>query len=325
MKNINTENSGPPVYLKTEDNGEWPKEKLFYLLTGDGMFLCRNHQWFQSCVKSNSGPGGLAKQEEFCRLSYPDMPKALLEKAVGFFHHIYKKHHWESALILVWNRQAEAMELVCPEQKASCAAVQYDIPTLPPHLAVIGDIHSHCNFSPKPSDGGQGTDTHDELHRPGIHIIVGGIEKEPPEFYCAAVVDGERFEVKDINDVIEDYRGRDDQFPQEWLAKVKEKKWEQGGGYYGGGGGHYGSYGSYKNWNGDYEKQQREREMKDREAIRKTLMGFHKREKCPTLAEVQQALFRATDDASMLVCEAKAEKFIEAWPKIKAYHEKQSA
>src|SRR5207245_8898375 len=108
-------------------------------------------------------------------VNYLNIPKIVKKKSVEIFLLIEKDKHWESALILVYDRQKGQVDLVCPEQKASDVSVQYDIPKLPQHLALIGDIHSHCNFSPEASY----TDENDETNRPGLHIVAGYIEKDP--------------------------------------------------------------------------------------------------------------------------------------------------
>src|SRR5881394_2125121 len=193
-----------PVYLKTEKSMEWPKDKMFYILSRDGLFLCRNHEWFRSCVPAKPGPGELESQEKFASVNYPTIPRALIEKAVGFFRRIEKDHGWEAALIIVWNRHNQELELICPEQKNGFGSVSYDIPKLPQHLALIGDIHSHPDFSPTPSTIDEG----DELQRPGLHIIAGYITgkwEKQLQFYCAAVVDGERFEIVNHASVMEPY------------------------------------------------------------------------------------------------------------------------
>ena len=51
------------------------------------------------------------------------------------------------------------------------------------------------------------TDKHDEKNRPGLHIVVGRIQSEPPEFHIEVIVDGMRFKVEQ-NMVLEDYRKR---------------------------------------------------------------------------------------------------------------------
>ena len=101
-------------------------------------------------------------------------------------------------------------------------SVHYDIDAadIEPGWRMIGDIHSHVRMGAFAS----GVDVHDETGRPGLHIVIGKIDEEPPDFHAEVVVDGMRFKA-DINDVIEDYQARTS-FPEEWMAKVKKKKWE---------------------------------------------------------------------------------------------------
>lgn len=302
---LENENIVTPVYLKTEMDMTWPKDKMFYLLSSDGLYLCRNHEWFQSCALSKHGPGELEPQKPFVRLNYPKVPQTLLEKAVGFFRRVFKENHWESALILVWNRQTQAMELVCPDQKASGSSVDYEIPKLPQHLALIGDIHSHCDFSPKPSF----TDEKDETYRPGLHIVAGYINSTP-EFYCVAVVDGARFEVdkKDHHTVMEPYEDSDPKAaPQEWLDKVVAKYKGGGlmGGYYGGGDYYGGDFWQNRPVNPPDDN--------DQKVIDEILATYLKREKRPKVNEVENAMWRQTKVASLRWCENRAEEFMLEW------------
>lgn len=313
MKNINPDPLGVPVYLKTEDF-EWPEnQKLFYLMTADGLMLCRNHAWFKSCAPVKKGPGELDEQKPFCSLSYPKIPRVLMEKAVGFFTRIYDKKHWESALILVYNQVEQKIELLCPDQKADWGTVKYnteeEFAKLPAgKYLMIGDMHSHGSMSPNPST----MDTDDELNRPGLHIVVGYINDEPPDFYCAAVVDGVRFEVKDIGKVLEGYDERieEEDVPKEWIAKVKKHEYTYtgGGGYHGGGGTSY-ICGS-KQTDSDLDKH-------DLDQCAKVLARYGKLKHCPTMMEVRQSLFTETKHVTYLHCERKAEQFIEDWGKEK--------
>ena len=294
-----------PVYVKTDKNMEWPKDKLFYILSSDGLFLCRNSEWGKSCSPAKHGPGELESQKPFATFSLPIIPKALIEQAVGFFRRIEKDHHWEAALLLVYNRQTKQVELVCPAQENSGASVNYEIPTLPQHLALIGDIHSHPGFSPTPSI----TDEEDETKRPGLHIVAGYMTWKNVEFYCVHVVDGQRFVIKDHDTVMEPYEDSDpDAVPQEWLDKVKAKKW-QGGNYYGGySGGEEGSY------SGGYHSNNKP-DKRDKEIIAKIEEDFLKQKHKPTWAEVKQELFRSTKVAGLLWCEARATDFLKEWDK----------
>jgi hypothetical protein len=247
----------------------------------------------------------LESQEKFASVNYPTIPRPLIEKAVGFFRRIEKDHGWEAALIIVWNRHNQELELICPEQKNSFASVSYDIPKLPQHLALIGDIHSHPNFSPTPSTIDEG----DELQRPGLHIIVGYITGKlgkEPQFYCAAVVDGERFEIVNHASVMEPYISSDPKSaPKEWLDKVKKAPTT----YYT----HteYGfsqsSYSMASSMEGPNEK--------DAEKVSQILANFSRNLNRPTVYEVRQRLFNNVLSAGYLWCENKAEEFLREWDK----------
>ena len=295
-----------PVYLKT-DEFVWPKDRMFYLMTRDGLMLCRNHAWFESCVPAKKGPSELGEQKEFCRASYPKIPQLLFEKAVGFFAAIHTAKGWEAAVVLVWNSMTKEIELVCPEQKNSWGAVNYDLPNLPPGKIFLGDIHSHPSFSPDPSM----TDKDDEKSRPGIHLIVGDLKHEPPELHCSVVVDGERFDLKDGWDTIEDYIQRDTAFPQEWLEKVKEKKYAYEGSYGDGG------------YSDKYDPKEPPKEDKD---IIKRILETHLRSGVrPALLALQGELLKSTKLASMPYCDDRAEKFLKHWVQLRNHYEKTKA
>jgi PRTRC genetic system protein A len=294
-----------PIYVKTDRDMVWPKDKLFYLLTANGLFLCRNHEWFQSCSQAKKGPGELELQEPFATVSYPAIPRLLLEKAVGFFRRVDQEHHWEAALILVWNRNTNAMELVCPDQKNSGGGVEYEIPKLPQHLALIGDIHSHPSFSATPST----IDKDDEDNRPGLHVIVGKINWPTPEFSCVTVIDGQRFTVAPEH-VLEGYKDSDPaQAPAEWLGKVKAKY--SGGGQYGSA--YYGgsSYGGSDDNISHKDKAEYKR-------IRKDALNLAVQ---PTFEQVRMQLWSGTTCTNAW-CDNKARDIIKEWHEL---HETQKA
>lgn len=212
-----------PIYLKDTEDMAWPDDTLFYMVTSDGLMKCRNTPFFRSCVKAESAPAELEPQKPFLKLRYPKIPQELLEQVVGFFSAIQKKYDSEAYVCLVWNKETKAYEVVCPPQDISGGHVNYEMPQLPPHLMMVGDIHSHVNMSAFAS----GTDEHDEEHRPGVHLVVGRISQEPPEFHIEAVVDGARFGVAEEL-MIEKYEKRAD-FPEEWMEVVSKKVTTWGG------------------------------------------------------------------------------------------------
>ncbi len=233
-----------PIHLKIGDDFEWPKtERTFYLLTRDGLFLCRNHPFFRSSVRVDHWPTELKGHSPSLRLRYPKLPRRMMERVVGFFSIIGHHHGSEAAVLLAWNQSTESVEIIVPEQLGIvCPAstgdgsfgnaypikLYYEIPPLPSHLLLIGDIHSHVDAAAYAS----GTDKADEEFRPGLHIVVGRIQHEPPEFHCEVTVDGTRFRVHDLDMVLTGYeQRREDEVPKEWLEKVTVKPWSASKGY----------------------------------------------------------------------------------------------
>jgi len=218
---------GIPLYVKAESDMDWPREGSFYLLTGSGLFLCRNHPFFRSCVPARRWPADLAQQHRSLTLRFPPIPREQVARIVGFFARVAELHGSEAAVLLAWDTDAERMVTLVPDQTASVSKgwtghrypidVRYEVPLdLPTNLTIIGDVHSHVDGAAYASS----TDMSDETHRAGLHVVVGRIQREPPEFHCEMVVDGSRFEV-DPAVVIEAYEGRDDDVPDEWLARVE--------------------------------------------------------------------------------------------------------
>jgi len=103
--------------------------------------------------------------------------------------------------------------------------VTYQVPLhLPRHYLLVGDIHSHGDYGAYAS----GVDKRDETYRDGIHIVVGRIDEEPPEFHVEMSVDGHRFPLK-FDDVLAGYRQRRRLVPERWLRRlhviVKRPAW----------------------------------------------------------------------------------------------------
>lgn len=218
-----------PIYLKPEVDMSWPEDDVFYLLTGDGLFLCRNHDYFRSSVPADRAPAELASHAKSLRLNYPKLPRLIFERVVGFFERVADLHGSEAAALIVHDKRAGEVGVIVPDQVAAVGRswwsnhlypvdVHYEVPVLPPHLALIGDIHSHVDGPAYASY----TDVQDEVHRPGVHMVVGRIHREPPELHIEVTVDGHRFAVTDHRQVIEGYhRRRCDEVPTEWLERVE--------------------------------------------------------------------------------------------------------
>ena len=217
-----------PVLVKTTDDMEWPKEeRLFYLISREGMHICRNHEFFESCVRIDRGPSECEEQQPFLRPRFPRIPQPLFEQAVGFFARAAERYGSEAAALLLWDRTEACVRLVVPPQTAtmyrawdgwlSPVGVHYEVPAdLPPDWVPFGDVHSHVDYPAYAS----ATDVADETHSAGLHIVVGRIGKEPPEVHVEAVVDGKRF-VLTQQGVVEGYAKRDLDVPPEWLDRIE--------------------------------------------------------------------------------------------------------
>jgi proteasome lid subunit RPN8/RPN11 len=219
-----------PILAKASEEVPWPQdERLFYVLARDGLYMCRESEFFRSCVKAKGGPSELYPQEPFYEPRFPEIPAEVIERAVGFFTQIADLHGSEAAALLVWDRSERRVRLVVPDQVATMGGSTYRYPIgvhydpagdLPGDQVVFGDIHSHVDYAAYASH----TDVEDELHSAGLHIVVGRIRDEPPQFHVEAVVDGQRF-VLQLSQVAAGYRHRQMSAPQEWIDRVKIQQW----------------------------------------------------------------------------------------------------
>jgi PRTRC genetic system protein A len=218
-----------PIYLKLQQDAAWPKDAVFFLLSGEGLHLCRNHDLFRSSVPAPNFPAELAPHEPFLALRYPVIPRRLVERAVGFFHEVYRRWGAEAGLLLVLDDATRQLRLTCPRQVASISRgiagtlplnLRYQIPPLEPGELLIGDLHSHANEPAYAS----GTDRADEVNRTGLHVVVGRLgavdRGETPAFHVDAVADGMRFSVQPRM-VMEQYRRPGDDYPVWWLDRVE--------------------------------------------------------------------------------------------------------
>jgi proteasome lid subunit RPN8/RPN11 len=215
-----------PIHIKAGDDMPWPSDQpVFYTLAANGLFVCRNHEFFRSCAPAPDWPSELAEQEAFLQLRYPKVPRRLFELIVGFFDRIGTEHGAEAAVLLAWDRIKKRIHPIVPPQRATVSrswrgncypiGLHYEVPPLPAGWVLIGDVHSHVDDPAYAS----GTDERDEKYRAGLHIVVGRISREPPDLHVAAVVDRARFKVApDL--VIEDYQKRCTRVPRSWIEKV---------------------------------------------------------------------------------------------------------
>jgi PRTRC genetic system protein A len=219
-----------PIFLKTADDMELPtNEPAYLLISGNGIWMCRNHELFQSSTPARSWPCELANHRASLTLNHPKIPQEMLEQIVGFFSEVAERHSAEAGVILVWDKKQQRMDMIVPRQLATVnetwngkiypIGVHYELPTnLDKDVIIIADVHSHVYDAAYSSY----QDRSDEEYRAGLHLVVGRLDCEPPQFHAEFVVDGIRFDV-DLGAVIEGYQSRCKQVPQDWLKLVSVK------------------------------------------------------------------------------------------------------
>lgn len=208
-----------PFYTKTSPDFEWPKDPMFYLLTGSGVFKCRNHPFFRSSVKVDKVPD-LPEHLEALTSSYPKLSQAQFESIVGWFRAVAHKHDSECAVLLAWSKEG-GVQLVVPKQTCNSWKAEYDLPNPPPGCIWIGDVHSHVDMSAFSSY----VDKDDEKFKAGVHIIVGKIYDNPPEIEVKIVADGQHFKAE-RHLVIEGYE-KLGHWPGDWMQQltIVKPKW----------------------------------------------------------------------------------------------------
>ena len=217
-----------PILIKDREDMPWPEgEAVFYVLSRDGLFLCRQNGLFRSCVPVDRWPSELASQDQFLEHAYPKVPAGVFARLVGFFGAMAESQGCEAGAYLVYDRETQEVSALVPTQRATMSkgwngklhpiGLEYDNPKqMGSTEMILGTVHSHVFASAYSS----GVDVHDEVEKPGVHIVVGCLHRDPPDLHAEAVVDGNRFKLEPM-EVIEEYTGRDDAFPEEWLDRVE--------------------------------------------------------------------------------------------------------
>lgn len=218
-----------PIYLKQSADMPRPTDPEFYLVTGDGIFMGRNHKFFASDVRAPRMPRGLASHQASCRVNYPKLGVAALEYIVGFFDQVNQLHACESIVLLFWNQTRQRYKLWVPKQQATvwesysghrtAIDVTYELPIpMPRDHLLVADIHCHCDFGAYTSF----TDAKDEEYRDGVHAVVGHIERNQPDFHVEISIDGSRFTM-DFDQLFKGFNKRRMKVPNQWFDQLKVK------------------------------------------------------------------------------------------------------
>lgn len=222
-------------YIKDKDL-TWPTEPVFYILAQEGLYKCRNHMFFRSCVLvsgERSDLEGLLPQKEVCSLRYPQIPAWFMRDTLAFFHETARKHQAEAIVLLGYDILNQVWVPIVPDQTSGGMEVKYQVPDdIDENIVILGDIHSHVDAAAFHS----GTDIFDEKLRDGLHVTLGHVRSPVPDISVEMVQDGQRFKV-DPDHIIEEWSGRSNKIPDGWMDKFTYKSWSQHEwrGYTGGG------------------------------------------------------------------------------------------
>lgn len=195
-------------------------KKVIYVLDGDGLWEIRKSPVavFTTLLHEFSIPGlksGI--REDGFSLNVPKIPISFFETIISFFKKIYEKHSSEVFVQCFYDFNKKEFILFCPEQKVGLASVKYERDLkFEQNKILVFEVHSHASMSAFFS----GTDNKDEKSD-GFFGVVGKLNNFYPEVIFSCVVGGNRKEIS-IDDIFD--IERDDNFPKDWINKIKKEK-----------------------------------------------------------------------------------------------------
>jgi hypothetical protein len=196
---------------------ELPDSGTYYVLTSEGLHINKDGKFFKALIPVKNFPG-LASFERGLRLQLPKIPPLIYARALSFFRKVYKKHHSEAELMLLYNAEEKIYDLWCPEQEVSGGGVDYEKgkelqaidkvdlevsrtdPANKKKWHWVGTVHSHANFGAYHS----GTDHHDEGQGQGdaVHVTIGDVDREYPSVSSEVAMSGHRWSLAPENLVL---------------------------------------------------------------------------------------------------------------------------
>ena len=206
--------------------GEEPEysDKPGFIGTKDGWFVNTPTLFGIAHVKANKGPQTLGELKASFRMNDKMIPQWLIMKAHDLFKKVWDKQQTEAMVYIIHHPVEDRFNLWVPEQYVSGASVSYRLQPgqIKGGWQAVGTIHSHCNFGAFHS----GTDQHDMDGMPGLHITIGHVDRDWPEFAIALSANGDSFDVSSIEDImdreaIKDHKGYDDA-PDWWMDLIKK-------------------------------------------------------------------------------------------------------
>jgi len=207
-----------PVYIKDEEF-QPPGDPIYYLVTGEGIFLVKNHPLFQSRTRV-SQVAGLEPEQEGFHFRGRKLPGNLLSQCLAFFLAVWEHHKSEGVVIFYLKPGKNEYRIVVPRQVVGAIHCVYEEPPREdPEDIRVGTIHSHGSEDPFHSD----RDDTDESFQDGLHLIFGNLDTVPA-LLCSAVADGRRFGLEP-EELVQEMPSREElRRWKEWAEEELEKK-----------------------------------------------------------------------------------------------------
>ncbi len=237
--------------FKTHEPPPLEQGQARYVMAANGLYYEQHDQLFHACAEIhkfynpvNFGSMKLLDQETFFSPKFPKIPRALLEKCLGFFSYVEKKDDVECGLVLLYDPDTYQYSWCCPEQECSGSEVKFTVPVpgkdYAENLIHFGDVHLHPGMRAYHSH----TDFGDEMTASdGLHIVIGTPKKwgrwnnetrkndpdtQELEFCAVFVSEGARFTCEPL-EVLESITVTPSPFPKAWYDQCDVKKWGKGG------------------------------------------------------------------------------------------------
>lgn len=204
---------------------EWREFTDYLVLTPEGVFSVRQEgstvfkrparaedfeRIFGEVVKERLFRGAIELRNR--------VPYQLLLQAISFFRYVWEQQQREDVLLLYFYEESQQYVLVHPPLNwASKIRVRYELPVTPEEAVRFGSIHSHGAERAYHSL----EDEKDDLCSPGIHVIVGNLDRSYQSVKCVASDSRHCFDVP-LWDVFTEPIAPT--FPASWFAPLPSTK-----------------------------------------------------------------------------------------------------
>ncbi|MFC1622384.1 hypothetical protein ACFL1Y_00090 [Patescibacteria group bacterium] len=181
-----------------------PKDGTYYIVAANGTFIHKDTGLIEA-VAEVEGVGFLNSYQPWVKHNFPLLPSFDVKKIILFFQRVCEVYDTEAIVLIHFSEETNTYLFHCPYQEVSSANVDYNSEERFDNYQLIGDIHSHNEFTASHSP----TDKEDETNFDGLHITVGNLDQPYFSISCSLTVNQTRFLIP----------------PAEIISGIKKVKW----------------------------------------------------------------------------------------------------